>query len=89
MTTVIVPVTELKTNLAKLLERLETDGSPVYVTLHGKAKAVLVKYAEYEALQEKVEDLEDALAMMQALASPPEEAISLEAYEQRAAKVRR
>ena len=56
---------------------------PVYVIQHGKPKAVLVKYEEYEALLEKVEDLEDMVAMREALSSPEEEALSLEKYERR------
>ncbi len=90
MATRIVNVSEVKTKLASLLEELDASGVPVYVTQHGKPKAVLVKYDEYEALLEKLDDLEDILAMKEAMASPPEEAITLEEYErQRAAQVRR
>lgn len=90
MATKIVNVSVLKTKLASLMAQLEVDGVPVHVTQHGKPKAVLVKYAEYEALLEKLDDLEDILAMKQALSSPPEEAISLTDYElQRAAQLRR
>ena len=84
----IVTVSELKTKLASVLAQL--DGVPVYVTQHGKPKAVLVQYEEYEALLEKLDDLEDALAMQQALSSSQEEAVSLDEYDrQRATQVRR
>jgi len=90
MVTKIVTVSELKANLASVMAQLATDAAPVYVTQHGKPNAVLVQYKEYEALREKLDDLEDALAMQQALASPDEEAMSLDEYErQRLAKLRR
>ena len=90
MTIKIVTVSELKTNLARIVAQLEADGTPLYVTLHGKPKAVLVQFQEYEALLGKLDDLEDALAMHQALSSPHEEAVSLDEHEhQRTAPVRR
>jgi prevent-host-death family protein len=90
MATKIVTVSELKANLATIMAQLATDAAPIYVTQHGKANAVLLSYTEYEALREKLEDLEDALAMQQALASPDEEAMSLDEYEgQRLAQLRR
>lgn len=90
MATKIVTVSELKASLASVMAQLATDATPFYVTLHGKANAVLMSYKEYEALREKLEDLEDALAMQQALASPEEEAMSLDEYEhQRLAQLRR
>ena len=52
MPTKIVNVSELKANLAALLAALDQQGVPVYVTQHGKPRAVLVKYDEYEALPE-------------------------------------
>ena len=59
------------------------------MTRHGKPKAVLVQYEEYEALLEKLDDLEDAVAMHQALSSSHQEAMTLEEYEsRRAAPVR-
>jgi len=86
----IVSVSELKANLAGVMVQLATDAKPVYVTQHGKPNAVLMNYKEYEALMEKLEDLEDSLAMQQALTSPDEEAMSLDEYEpQRLARLRR
>ena len=90
MATKIVNVSELKTRLASLMTQLDTDGVPIYVTQHGKPRAVLVNYEDYEALLEKLDDLEDIVAMQQALSAPEEEAMSLEEYErQRVAQVRR
>ena len=90
MATRIVTVSELKAKLASVVAQLGAEGVPVYVTQHGKPKAVVVKYEEYEAMLEKMDDLEDALAMQQALTGPQEEAMSLDEYDQqRSARVRR
>jgi prevent-host-death family protein len=90
MATKIVSVSVLKANLASVMAQLATDATPIFVTQHGKPNAVLMNYKEYEALREKLEDLEDALAMRQALESPDEEAMSLDEYErQRLAQLRR
>ena len=90
MATRIINVTELKTRLKSVLAELEAEGVPLYVVQHGKPKAVLVEYQEFEAMLSKLEDLEDSLAMQQALLSPEEESISLKDYEaQRAAALQR
>ena len=89
MTTRIVTVSELKVKLGALMAELEEQGVPLYVTQHGKPKAVLARYDEYEALLRKIEDMEDFLAMQEALAAADGEAVSLEDYErQRAARLR-
>lgn len=85
MTTRILTVSELKTKLGALMAELEEKGTPLYITRHGKPKAVMARYDEYEALLRKIEDLEDLLAMKEALASPEEEAINLETYERKRA----
>jgi prevent-host-death family protein len=81
----IVTVSELKVKLGALMAELEEQGLPLYVTQHGKPKAVLARYDEYEALLRKLEDLEDLLAMKESMAAPEEEAVSLEDYERRRA----
>jgi prevent-host-death family protein len=89
MATRIVTVSELKTRLGTLMAELEEQGVPLYVTQHGKPKAVLARYDEYEALLLKLEDFEDLLAMKESLDVPEEEAISLDDYErERAGRVR-
>ena len=88
MPTRIVTISELKVRLGALMAELEVQGIPFYVTQHGKPKAVLARYDEYEALTKKVEDLEDLLAMKESLSVPEDEAVGLEDYErQRAARV--
>ena len=89
MATVIVTVSELKTKLGMLMAELEEKGVPMFVTQHGKPKAVLTRYDEYEALMRKLEDFEDLLAMKDSMAVPEEEAVSLDDYAQkRAGRVR-
>ena len=88
MPTRIVTISDLKVGLGALMAELEVQGIPFYVTQHGKPKAVLARYDEYEALTKKVEDLEDLLAMKDSLSVPEDEAVGLEDYErQRAARV--
>lgn len=77
----LITVSELKAGLAGIVARLEREPVPVYVTQHGKPKVVLLKYEEYEALRDRIEDLEDALAMREALARPEDEALRLDEYE--------
>jgi len=89
MATRIVTVSELKTKLGAMMSELQKEGVPLYVTQHGKPKAVLARYDEYEALLKKLEDMEDLLAMMESLAAPEKEAVSLKDYERkRAGRVR-
>jgi len=89
MATRIVTVSELKVKLGALMAELEEQGVPLYVTQHGKPKAVLARYDEYEALLRKLEDVEDLLAMKECLAVPGEEAVCLKDYEhKRAARLR-
>jgi prevent-host-death family protein len=81
MATRIVTISELKVKLGALMAELERQGIPLYVTQHGKPKAVLARYDEYEALTKKVEDLEDLLAMKESLSVPEDEAVGLDDYE--------
>ncbi len=88
MPTRIVTVSELRVGLGALMAELEGQGIPLYVTQHGKPKAVLARYDEYEALIKKVEDLEDLLVIKESLSVPEDEAVGLEDYErQRTARV--
>ena len=71
------------------MSELEEHGVPMFVTQHGKPKAVLTRFDEYEALMKKLEDLEDMLAMKESLAAPQKEATSLADYKrERAGRVR-
>jgi prevent-host-death family protein len=85
MPTRIISVSELKMKLGALMDELEEKGVPLYVTQHGKPKAVLARYDEYETLLKKLEDLEDLLAMKESISKPEKEAMSLGEYESRRA----
>lgn len=85
MATRIVPISEVKRHLATCIAELGEQGGALYVTQHGRPAAVLLTFADYEALLQRMEDLEDLSAMKGALAAPEEEAIGLEEYERRRA----
>jgi prevent-host-death family protein len=77
----IITVTELKTRLGSLISELKQQGMPIYITQHGKPMAVFASYEEYEALLQRIEDLEDLLAMKESLQAPSSEAMELGDYE--------
>lgn len=85
MTTRIITVSELKNKLSSLMTELESRRIPLYITQHGKPRAVLTSYDEYEALVSRIEDLEDLLSMKESLAAPEKETISLKDYERKRA----
>lgn len=53
----ILPITQVKRDLMKLLRLLKTDGEPLVITKDGKATAVLISSDEYESLLETSEIL--------------------------------
>ena len=61
MAIAIVNVADLRARLAELLEQLQKDRAPVYVTQRGQARAVLLAVEEYDALLEQLEYLDDSL----------------------------
>lgn len=58
------PLTEVRDNLSEIIERVAETGEEWVVTRHGKNVAVILGYAEFEALIETVNILsdDDALA---------------------------
>jgi len=50
MTTKIMPATELRTRISRILDELIQTDEPVFVTRHGRAQAVLLSVATYDAL---------------------------------------
>jgi prevent-host-death family protein len=54
----LVPVTDMKRQAAKVLDALRQDRSPMVITEHGRAAAVLMDVATYEALTRRSEILE-------------------------------
>jgi PHD/YefM family antitoxin component YafN of YafNO toxin-antitoxin module len=57
MTIVMMPVTDVRKSLNGLLERL---ARPVFVTAHGRVKAVLLDIDEYNGLLDRLDDALDA-----------------------------
>lgn len=55
----IVPFTEARSNLTELLDDLEKRQEHVLITRNGRPSAVLLSVAEYEALEETLEILQD------------------------------
>ena len=55
----IRPMSEFRTGIASFLKQIHDTKRPLVITQHGKGVAVLVDVAEYEAMQEKIELLED------------------------------
>ncbi len=54
MTTKIMPATELRTRIGRILDELIQTGEPVFVTRHGRAQAVLLSVDTYDTLTQHV-----------------------------------
>src|SRR5271157_2206876 len=55
----IRPMSEFRTGIASFLKQIHLTRRPLIITQHGKGVAVLLDAGEYEAMQEKIELLED------------------------------
>ncbi len=55
----IRPMSEFRTGIASFLKQVHDTKRPLVITHHGKGVAVLLDVAEYEAMQDKIELLED------------------------------
>ncbi len=60
----IIPITEAKAKLAELVGLSDTED--VVVTQRGRAAAVIVSAARYSEMLDRIEDLEDSLAVADA-----------------------
>lgn len=52
-----VPITDLKRQAGKVLDTLRAERTPVVITEHGRAAAVLMDVASYEAMTRRFEIL--------------------------------
>ncbi len=52
-------MTEFRTEIASFLRQVRETKRPLIITQHGKGTAVLLDVAEYEAMIEKIELLQD------------------------------
>ena len=53
----LVPVSDMKRQAGKVLDALRQDRSPMVITEHGRAAAVLLDIATYEALTRRADIL--------------------------------
>lgn len=52
-------LSEFRTGIASFLKQVHDTKRPLIITQHGKGAAVLLDVGEYEAMQEKIEVLQD------------------------------
>lgn len=64
----IMNVTRARMKLTELVRELDIE--PIYLTVYGEPKAVLVRYDVFEGLLEKIEDLEDSLTVIERRGGP-------------------
>lgn len=55
----ILPMSEFRTGIASFLKQVHDTKRPLVITQHGKGVAVLLDASEYEAMQERIELLQD------------------------------
>lgn len=55
----IRPMSEFRTGIASFLKQIHNTKRPLIITQRGKGVAVLLDAGEYEAMQEKIEVLQD------------------------------
>lgn len=53
----LVPITDLKRQAGKVLDTLRQERAPMVITEHGRAAAVLMDVASYEAMTRRAEIL--------------------------------
>lgn len=66
VTIAMVSVADLRARLAELLDQVQKDRAPVYVTQRGQARAVLLAVEEYDVLLDQLEYLDDSLEALRA-----------------------
>ena len=55
----ILPMSAFRTGIASFLKQVHDTKRPLVITQHGKGVAVLLDASEYEAMQERIELLQD------------------------------
>ena len=55
----IKPMSEFRSGVASFLKQVHDTKRPLVITQHGKGVAVLLDVAEFEAMQDRIELLED------------------------------
>lgn len=62
----VMPISEVRANLASLVEEVSQAQQPCFVASRSKVRAVLLGIDQYDALIERIEDLEDSLDLLRA-----------------------
>ena len=60
----IRPMSEFRSGVASFIKQVHETKRPLVITQHGKGVGVLLDVAEYEAMREKIELLEDIQTSM-------------------------
>jgi prevent-host-death family protein len=58
-----MPMSKVRENLSEVVDATRRSGEPLYLTKHGKPVAVLVDYALFESVVERLEDYLDREAL--------------------------
>ena len=73
MTTIIMPISDLRRQTSRIIRTIKEEGEVVYITQHGRPAAVLVAYEQYEALLGQLEELADLASLVAAADEPARE----------------
>ena len=61
-----ISISEARPKLTHLVDEVSRSGEPFFIISNSELKAVLLGIDEYNALQERVEDLEDTVDILKA-----------------------
>lgn len=65
----IKPMSEFRSGVASFLKQVHDTKRPLLITQHGKGVAVLLDVAEFEAMQDRIELLEDIHTSLEQVAA--------------------
>ncbi len=60
----VIPVTDLKTQSKKIIQKLQTSQKPILITQRGRGTAVMESLETYEKRQEYYEQIEGIIAAL-------------------------
>ena len=66
----IIPVSKVRTNIAKLIKQTQEEEQPVIITQRSKPQAVLVSHSYFMALEEAILDQTDSIEAEKAKNEP-------------------
>ncbi|MFE3200829.1 type II toxin-antitoxin system Phd/YefM family antitoxin [Embleya sp. NPDC059237] len=61
---IILPIAEVRSRFSELVSLVESSGRRVAVTRNGRGAVALVSLGELEALEDRIESLEETLAVL-------------------------